>query len=485
MKYQVNIGLEVHVELSTESKLFCGCSTKFGAPPNSQTCSICLGLPGVLPVINKKAVEYVLSTALALNCKISRFCRFARKNYYYPDLPKNYQISQYDEPLAKDGYLEFEVNSKLRRVEIERVHLEEDAGKLIHGEDTQNLEDRKASFVDYNRAGIPLMEIVSQPELHFPEEAYQYLVNLKRILRYLEVSDCNMEEGSLRCDANISITPAREKLGTKTELKNMNSFKDLRDGLESEVKRQSSLLDRGEKVIQETRLWDPKKKRTKGMRSKEEAHDYRYFPEPDLLPVEVNKEWKENLKAELPELPFRRYQRFIKNYGLPPYDAGVLTDAKDLADYFEKCVVGFPHPKGVSNWIMGEFLRLVKKANLPILQVKVSPEQIGSLLTQMKEGTLSGKLAKLVFEEMFKTGKASEKIIEEKKLVQITDELKLTNIVEEVAKENQGAANDFKKGKKEALSFLVGQVMKKTKGKASPQVVNRLLKERISSLEKP
>ncbi|MFQ5835789.1 MAG: Asp-tRNA(Asn)/Glu-tRNA(Gln) amidotransferase subunit GatB [bacterium] len=482
MKYQVNIGLEVHVELSTESKLFCGCSTRFGAPPNSQTCSICLGLPGVLPVINKRAVEYTLSTALALNCKINHLCRFARKNYYYPDLPKNYQISQYDEPLARDGYLEFEVNGKLRKVEIERVHLEEDAGKLIHGEDTQNPQDREMSFVDYNRAGIPLMEIVSRPELYSSEEAYQYLVNLKRVLRYLEVSDCNMEEGSLRCDANISVSPEGEKLGTKIELKNMNSFKELRDGLESEVKRQSSLLDRGEKVVQETRLWDPKKKRTRGMRTKEEAHDYRYFPEPDLLPVEVNEEWKENLTTELPELPFRRYQRFIKDYGLPPYDAGVLTDAKDLADYFEKCVASFPHPKLVSNWIMGEFLRLVKKASLSIPQVKVSPEQIGSLLKRVKEGTLSGKLAKLVFEEMFKTGKSAEKIIEEKKLVQITDEVKLTNIVEGVVKENQGAVNDFKKGKKEALSFLVGQVMKKTKGKASPQVVNKLLKERVDSL---
>lgn len=482
MKYQVNIGLEVHVELSTESKFFCGCSTKFGAPPNSQTCSICLGLPGVLPVINKKAVEYTLSAALALDCEVSRVCRFARKNYYYPDLPKNYQISQYDEPLAREGYLEFEINGKLRRVDIERVHLEEDAGKLIHGEDTQNPEDREASFIDYNRVGIPLMEIVSQPELNSPEEAYQYLVSLKRILRYLAVSDCNMEEGSLRCDANISVSPTREKLGTKTELKNMNSFKDLRDGLELEIKRQSSLLDRGEKVIQETRLWDPKKKRTKGMRSKEEAHDYRYFPEPDLLPIEVNEEWKENLATELPELPLKRYQRFIKNYRLPPYDAGVLTDTKELADYFEKCVVGFPHPKLVSNWIMGEFLRLVKKANLPIPQVKVSSEQIGNLLAQMKEGTLSGGLAKLVFEEMFKTGKAPERIIEEKKLVQITDELKLTTIVEEVVKENQEAMDDLKKGKKKALSFLVGQAMKKTKGKASPQVVNRLLKERVGSL---
>ncbi|MFQ6066804.1 MAG: Asp-tRNA(Asn)/Glu-tRNA(Gln) amidotransferase subunit GatB [bacterium] len=481
MKYQVNIGLEVHVELSTESKLFCGCSTRFGAPPNSQTCSICLGLPGVLPVINKKAVEYTLSTALVLNCKISRLCRFARKNYYYPDLPKNYQISQYDEPLAKGGYLEFEINDKPRRVEIERVHLEEDAGKLIHGEDTQEPADKNASFVDYNRAGIPLMEIVSRPELHSPEEAYQYLVNLKRTLRYLEVSDCNMEEGSLRCDANISVSPTLEKLGTKTELKNMNSFKELRDGLESEVKRQSSLLDRGEKVAQETRLWDPKEKRTRGMRSKEEAHDYRYFPEPDLLPLEVNEEWKENLTKELPELPLRRYQRFIKDYHLPPYDAGVLTDTKELADYFERCVVSFPHPKLVSNWIMGEFLRLVKKANLSIPQVKVSPEQIGSLLVQMKEGTLSGKLAKLVFEEMFKTGKAPEKIMEEKKLVQITDELKLANTVEEVVKENPGAVNDFKKGKKEALSFLIGQVMRKTKGKASPHLVNKLLKERIGS----
>jgi len=477
MNYQVSIGLEVHVELSTQSKLFCNCSTRFGAPPNSQTCPICLGLPGVLPVINKKAVEYTISTALALHCKISQYCRFARKNYYYPDLPKNYQISQYEEPLAREGYLEFEVKGRLKRVEIERIHLEEDAGKLIHGETSE----KDFSFIDYNRAGIPLMEIVSFPTISSPEEAYQYLSNLKRILRYLKVSDCNMEEGSLRCDANISIAPKGEKRGIKTELKNMNSFKEIREGLTSEIKRQSYLLNKGEKIIQETRFWDPKKKKTYSMRSKEEAHDYRYFPEPDLLPLEVDKRWREELKAKLPELPQERCQRFILEYGLPPYDAGVLTESRNLADYFEECLKSFPYSKQVSNWIMGEFLRLIKKENIVIEKVRVSPTQTGELLNYLKKGIISGKLAKLVFEEMFKTGKPAEEIIESRGLKQITDETSLEKIAEEILKENPQGVQDFKTGKEKALGYLVGQVMKKTKGKANPQLVNKLLREKISA----
>jgi len=479
MNYKINIGLEVHAELSTESKLFCGCSTHFGEAPNTQTCPVCLGLPGVLPVINKKAVEYTLLTAIALDCKINSFCRFARKNYYYPDLPKNYQISQYDEPLSKDGYLEIDLQGKAKRIGIERVHLEEDAGKLIHGEETKYPEDREVSFVDYNRAGIPLMEIVSRPDIHSPEEAYQYLVTLKRILEYLEVSDCNMEEGSLRCDANISLTLKGKSLGTKIELKNMNSFKELKDGLAAEVKRQSQVLDRGEKVIQETRLWDTKRKKTSSMRGKEEAHDYRYFPEPDLLPLNIDKEWIESLKSKLPEMPKERCQRFITEYNLPEYDAGVLTDSKELADYFEECVKNFPHPKIVSNWIMGEFLYLLNKENTSVREAKIAPHQTAELLDQLKKGVISGKLAKQIFKEMFKTGRGANEIIEKEGLVQISDEENLEKIVDKVISDNPKAVQDFKRGKDKALGFLVGETMKRTKGKANPQIVNKLLKEKI------
>jgi len=482
MKYKVNIGLEVHVELLTESKLFCGCSTQFGAPPNSQVCPMCLGLPGVLPAINKKALDYTILTALALNCEISRFCRFARKNYYYPDLPKNYQISQYDEPLAKDGWLEIEVNSKTKRIGIERVHLEEDAGKLIHGEEMPNLEDKEISFVDYNRSGIPLMEIVSRPDIGSPEEAYEYLSILKKILQYLRVSDCNMEEGSLRCDVNISIAPPGEKMGTKTELKNMNSFKEIRDALSVEIERQSRLLDNGGKISQETRLWDPKRRKTVSMRSKEEAHDYRYFPEPDLLPLETYEEWEKRLMSELPELPSERCNRFIDEYELPPYDAEVLTTSRDLADYFEECVKEYPHPKAVSNWIMGEFLRLLKKRGESIKEIRVTPRGVAELLGQVEKGVISGKSAKEVFEKMFETGKEARAIIEEEGLGQIADEASLEKIVRQVIKENPEAIQDFKNGKKKALGFLVGQIMKKTKGRANPGMVNRLLKGKLEGI---
>jgi aspartyl-tRNA(Asn)/glutamyl-tRNA(Gln) amidotransferase subunit B len=483
MNYQTSIGLEVHVQLLTRSKLFCGCSTQFGSSPNSQTCPVCLGLPGVLPSINKKAVEYTILTALALSCKVSPFSRFARKNYYYPDLPKNFQISQYDEPVAKDGYLEFELDGKSRRMRIQRVHVEEDAGKIIHGEDIQNPEDQDSSFIDYNRTGIPLMEIVSYPEIHSPEEAYQYLVNLKRVLGYLEVSDCNMEEGSLRCDANISLAPEGERLGVKTELKNLNSFKEIREGLASEIERQAALLDKGEKVVQETRLWDPHEQATIPMRSKEEAHDYRYFPEPDLLPVKVSQEWIRSVKEAVVELPSHRYQRFISEYHLPLYDAGVLTESRELADYFEECVRNFPHPKVVSNWIMGEFLRLVKKETGSLQKIKVKPLMLAHLLEEVEKGVISGKLAKEVFQKMFQSGKSAEEIIRQEKLGQISNEGELEEIIQRVMMQNSKAVNDFRKGKDKALIFLVGQVMRETKGRANPDLVNRLLKEKMGVRE--
>jgi len=480
MKYIINIGLEVHVELLTRSKLFCGCSTDFGSPPNTQTCPICLGLPGVLPVINKKAVEYTIATGLALNCKILPFCRFARKNYYYPDLPKNYQISQYDEPIAKEGWIQINKgNGKTKRIKIQRVHLEEDAGKLIHGYSTKNAQDEPWSFVDYNRTGIPLMEIVSYPDINSPEEAYQYLTNLKKILQYLKVSDCNMEEGSLRCDANISLTPREGEMGVRTELKNMNSFKDLKDALISEVKRQADVLDQGKRIAQETRIWDIKKKKTTVMRSKEEAHDYRYFPEPDLLPLKIKKEWIEKIKEKIPELPSHRFERFIKEYELPPYDAEVLTDSRDLADYFEECVKLFPYPKIVSNWMMGELLRLVKREGKSLDKVKITPAGLAEVLTEVKKGTLSGSLAKEAIEVMFKTGKGIKQIIEEKGLQQISDEESLRKVAEQAIKENPKAVRDFQNGKKEALGYLVGQVMKRTKGKANPKLVNKIIREKI------
>ncbi len=482
MKYIANIGLEVHAELFTRSKLFCGCSTDFGSLPNTQTCPICLGLPGVLPVINKKAVGYTIATALAVNCQISRFCRFSRKNYYYPDLPKNYQISQYEESIAKVGYVQIKINGKTKRIRIQRVHLEEDAGKLIHGYATKDAQDKPWSFVDFNRAGIPLMEIVSYPDINSPDEAYQYLTNLKKILQYLKVSDCNMEEGSLRCDANISLTAQEGKLGVKTELKNMNSFKDLKDALVSEVQRQANVLDQGKRLTQETRLWDVKKKKTISMRSKEEAHDYRYFPEPDLLPLELKNEWIEKIKERIPELPSRRIERFIKEYKLPSYDAEVLADSRDLADYFEECVKLFPHPKVVSNWVMGEILRLIKREGKSLDKVKITPAILTEVLAEIKKGTLSGSLAKEAMEQMFKTGKGIKQIIEEKGLQQISDEESLRKITEEVIKENPRAVKDFQKGKREALGYLIGQLMKKTKGKANPKLANKIIKEKMEKI---
>jgi len=482
MKYQVYIGLEVHVELSTQSKLFCGCRTKFGAPPNTQTCPVCLGLPGVLPVINQKAVEYTLMTALALNCTINENCRFARKNYYYPDLPKNYQISQYDEPLAENGWLEIKVNGRTKRIGIQRVHLEEDAGKLIHGDDMQDLEEKNWSFVDYNRAGIPLMEIVSSPEIRSPEEAYEYLVTLRRILRYLKVSDCNMEEGSLRCDANISLSDKPGKMGTKTELKNMNSFKELREGLKAEIRRQMELLEKGEKVIQETRLWDPRTKRTYAMRGKEEAHDYRYFPEPDLPPLYIDKNLIEKIKAQIPELPQQRFQRFITQYDLPAYDASVLTESRDLADYFEECVKLFPKPKVVSNWIMSEIMRFLKQEEL--VTIKISPGGVADLLSEVEKGTLSTSMAKEVLEEMFRTGKGVSQIIEEKGMRQISDHQSIEQMADEVIRENPKAVKDWQKGKTQAAKFLVGQLMRKTKGKANPQIANQVIERKLKSLSR-
>ncbi len=473
---QATIGLEVHVQLSTESKIFCSCSTEFGRPPNSNICPICLGYPGTLPVLNKGVVEKAIKAALALNCHLADFSKFDRKNYFYPDLDKAYQISQFDLPLAKNGYLELDEDQGGIRVRINRIHLEEDAGKLLHHPGSSE------SLVDYNRSGVPLIEIVTEPDLHTPAQAHAYLGNLKEILEYLEVSDCNMEEGSLRCDANISMAPAEsETLGTKTELKNMNSFSAIERGLEYEIKRQTELLERGGKIVQDTRAWDDQRGETFSMRSKEEAHDYRYFPDPDLVPLICEEEWIEDLRAQLPELPAVRRERFERQYELPEYDARVLTSSRRLADFFEEAVKAFPQPKEVSNWVMGDFLRLVKEEEMDFEQLKISGEQLAELLQLMEDGTISGKIGKEVLEASFKSGDSPQDIVEERGLVQISDRDNLLPVIEEVLAENEEAADDYRSGKKKAMGFLVGQAMKKTRGQANPQLVNQLLREMLDS----
>jgi len=498
MNYQSVIGLEVHTQLKTRSKLFCACSTEFGLPPNSNICPVCTGQPGVLPVLNKKAIEYAIRTAIALNCKIAERAIFARKNYFYPDLPKNYQISQYEMPLAEDGYLEIlnaenaEISRRMqkKRIGIERVHLEEDAGKLLHAIGAQELD---YSLVDFNRTGIPLLEIVSAPEIYSPEEAYIYLQTLKSILQYLEVSDCDMEKGSLRCDANVSVRPQNVAsrfigtLGVKTEIKNMNSFKALKEALTYEITRQIEVLESGEKIVQETRLWDADKGITQSMRSKEYAHDYRYFPEPDLVPLVLEKDFIEEIRKSLSELPTARKERFIKEYQLSEYDAGVLTAEKMLADYYEETINRLQITdyklqiisKTTANWITTELLGRLNAENKTITESTVKPEDLAGLIKLIQEGIISGKIAKTVFEEMYKTGKKAEEIVKEKGLIQIADEKEIAKIVEEVLKENEPVVKEYKAGKERAIGALVGAVMKKTSGRANPQIVNKILKQKL------
>ncbi|OPX89677.1 MAG: Aspartyl/glutamyl-tRNA(Asn/Gln) amidotransferase subunit B [Pelotomaculum sp. PtaB.Bin104] len=476
-QYETVIGLEVHAELKTRSKIFCHSTTEFGGEPNTHVCPVCLGLPGVLPVVNKTVVEYAIRAALALNCRIANFSKFDRKNYYYPDMPKNYQISQYDLPIAEHGHLNIEINGETRKIGITRLHMEEDTGKLVH---QGNIITTPFSLVDYNRAGVPLIEIVSEPDMRSPEEAYEYLNKLKAIILYTGVSDCKMEEGSLRCDANVSVRPAGSTgFGTKTEIKNMNSFKALQKALTYEVERQIEVLEEGGRIVQETRTWDEGKGITLSMRSKEYAHDYRYLPDPDLVPMVIDREWVEEIKRSLPELPDERQERYVREYGLPAYDAMVLTNTRELADYFEDCVRAYPNPKTVSNWVMGDLSRLLNAGGVDINNCPIKPGQLSELLQLIEKGTISGKIAKAVFEEMFATGKAAEAIVKEKGLVQISDEGAITAIVEEVIANNPKSVEDFRAGKDRALGFLVGQVMKASKGKANPELVNRLLKERL------
>ncbi len=473
--YEAVIGLEVHAQLLTDSKIFCGCSTKFGLPPNSQTCPVCTGMPGSLPVLNRKALQFTIKTGLAMNCSIAGFSRFARKNYFYPDLPKGYQISQYELPVCEHGYVEISVGGGTRRIGLTRIHLEEDAGKNIHeGAGTYSL-------VDLNRAGVPLMEIVSEPDMKSPEEAGAYMRKLRTILRYIGVCDGNMEQGSLRCDANVSVRPAGAvALGTKVELKNMNSFKFVEKALEYEIKRQVNAIKSGEKIIQETRLWDSAAGVTQSMRTKEEAHDYRYFPEPDLVPFMPAETWIEEIRASIPELPDARRERFASAYGLPEYDADLLTSERPLADWFEECVRKGAQPKAASNWIMGELMRLLNEDGISIEGSPLVPAGLVELLSLIDAGTISGKIAKTVFEEMYRSKKSAALIVKEKGLLQISDASELSAVVDQVIASNPNEAGRFRDGEVKLLGFFVGQVMKATKGKANPGVINDLLKKKLS-----
>ncbi len=477
MKYEAVIGLEVHSQLLTNTKIFCSCSTRFGSEPNTQVCPLCLGLPGSLPVLNRQAVEFAVKMALAVDCTVNRRSIFARKNYFYPDLPKGYQISQYDQPLAEHGSLLIETSGGEKTIGITRIHMEEDAGKLLHGE---GAEDGGFSFVDLNRSGTPLIEIVSEPDMRTPEEAVSYLKGLRDIILYLGISDGNMEEGSFRCDANISIRPmGQTNLGTKAELKNMNSFKFIKDGLAYEIERQVDLIESGGHVVQETRLFDPSRGITVAMRGKEEAHDYRYFPEPDLLPLVIDDAILEEAKGQLPELPGPKKARFMEEYGIPAYDAGVLTSSRDLAGYYEAVVRATTEPKVSSNWVMGEVLRALKEDNRDITDCPVSPEGLAELILMVKKGEISGKIAKEVFSEMYKTGGGAAEIVKKKGLTQISDEGALGGIIDDVLANNADSVERYKKGEVKLLGFFVGQVMKATKGQANPGLVNKLLKERL------
>jgi len=472
--YETVIGLEVHVHLLTESKAFCACSTKFGLLPNSSTCPVCLGLPGSLPVLNEKAFFYALKTALALDCKMQSTIKFDRKNYYYPDLPKNFQISQHDLPLAYAGRLEIERPGMKKTIRINRVHLEEDAGKLIHDP------DRPVSYVDLNRAGVPLLEIVSEPDIASPEEARDYLGDLKAILLYLGVSDCNMEEGSLRCDANISVRPEGTKtLGVKAELKNMNSFKAVRDALSYEVKRQVELCRKKKEIVQETRLWNENRQMTISMRTKEDAHDYRYFPEPDLVPFVVEASRIEEIKSSLPELPKAKKKRFMSEYGIGEYDAGSLTRDMKISDFFEETARIFNHPKEISNWLLGDVASILNEKNTKIRRTPLTPAHLAELLELIHSEEINGRIAKDILPEIFEKGLLPKEIVRLKGLRQIKDSGELASIVEKVLSENAKSVNDYKSGKTNAITFLVGQVMKTTKGQANPKNATELLKKKL------
>ncbi|MFQ5598062.1 MAG: Asp-tRNA(Asn)/Glu-tRNA(Gln) amidotransferase subunit GatB [Nitrospiria bacterium] len=475
--YEPVIGLEVHAQTQTASKIFCGCSTTFGGPPNSQVCPVCLGLPGVLPVLNRLVVALGIRMGIASHCRIAPYARFARKNYFYPDLPKGYQVSMYELPLAEQGYVEIASKSAPegeRRIRLTRIHMEEDAGKNIH-EGIDN-----GSHVDLNRAGVPLLEIVSEPDMSTPEEAVAYLKALRALLVYTGVSDADMEKGNFRCDINVSIRPVGSTdFGTRTEVKNVNSFRFVQKAIAYEIARQEAVLREGGEIDQETRLWDPQRGMTLSMRSKEEAHDYRYFPEPDLVPLKIDKAWISEIAASLPEMPGAKRKRFIETFQIPAYDAVILTSVPSLADFFEETVSLYPKPKIVSNWIMGDLLRLLNQENKEISDATIQPGQLAALLKLIDAGTISGKIAKNIFEEMYQSGADPERIVTEKGLTQVSDEEALARLVDQVMAENPKEVEGYRAGKKKLLGFFIGQIMKQTGGKANPGKLNALLKAKL------
>ena len=475
MEYEVIIGLEVHAELSTKTKIYCGCSTEFGGAPNTHCCPVCTGMPGATPVLNEKVVEYAVRAGLATNCEIARESKQDRKNYFYPDTPRAYQISQFDKPLCEHGKVEININDQAKTIGITRIHIEDDAGKLIHDNYTGGTQ------VDLNRAGVPLIEIVSEPDMRSAEEAVAYVEKLKGILEYIGVSDCKMQEGSLRADVNLSLRPVgTEKFGTRTETKNLNSFRSIARAIEFEIARQKEVLESGGTIYQETRRWDDEKGEGFAMRSKEEAHDYRYFPEPDLMPIRLSEEYIEKIKHTLPELPESRKARYIAELGLPEYDAGIITSSKHLSDFFEVAAAECKNAKAVSNWIMGDIIRVAREKGLEYNELPFTPVQFAKLITLIDKGTISGSIAKKVFEEMTETGKEPEKIVEEKGLVQISDEGAIKEVVDRIIAANPGSIADYKAGKDRALGFLVGQCMKEMKGKGNPQILNKLILEELN-----
>lgn len=481
MEYEVVIGCEVHVELKTKTKIFCSCPTDFGGEPNTHVCPVCLGLPGTLPVLNKKVLEYAIKAGLAMNCEIAHFSKFDRKNYFYPDLTKAYQISQFDLPICKNGYIDIETSEGKKKIGITRIHMEEDAGKLVHQGAT--ITTSAGSLADYNRAGVPLIEIVSEPDMRSAEDVLAFLTNLKAIIEYTGVSDARMEQGSLRCDVNLSLRPAGQKeFGTRAEIKNLNSFRAVERVIKYEIDRQTDILESGGKVVQETRTWDDGKGMTFSLRSKEDSDEYRYFPDPDLTPIIVTDAYIEELRASLPELPQVKRARMIEEDGLPEYDAGVITASKALADFYDGVRAHYDDAKKISNWIMVELLAKVNAEGMEVAAVKIQPEQMAALLKLVDSGDISGKIAKKVFAEMFATGKDPADIIKEQGLVQISDEDALKEMVSHVVEANPKSVEDYKAGKTKAMGFLVGQIMKQSRGQANPAVINKLLAEKLDSM---
>lgn len=474
-KYEAVIGLEVHAQLLTNTKLFCGCSIKFGSPPNTNVCPVCLGHPGALPVTNKNAIKYAVLMGLAVNCKINEQSIFARKNYFYPDLPKGYQISQFEKPICENGYIGvLSEKGTRKKIRIKRIHLEEDAGKSIHDQGSDTL-------VDLNRCGTPLIEIVTEPDISSAKEAYEYLINLKQIVTYLGICDGNMEEGSLRCDANVSVRKYGEKLGTKTEVKNMNSFRNVERAIDFEIKRQIEILEEGGTIIQETLLWNADLNEAFPMRSKEESHDYRYFPDPDLMPIIISEEWKNKIAEQMPELPKVRKQRFINEFKLPLYDADILTNSKELADYYEDVLKVTDDYKSASNWVMGDILKVINEDRISIKNFYISPENIGKLINLINSKTISITIGKEVFIELLKEDKDPLIVVEEKNLVQISDSSQLEVIVDSIISSNPKQVEEFRNGKEKVFTFFVGQVMRETKGKGNPKIVNELLMQKLKA----